>query len=142
MKQKKNIKIDETNIDLETVVNNCVYSSKEKIVGEWFGKPLYSKTFYVSALSNTAGGTNYNHNIANVDKIWLDLSSSFLDKGGYEFSPLCFIHPELIANGFSINQYGSITVDGLTSTNFRINVGQDRSDWSAYITLKYTKTTD
>ena len=54
MKLKKEIKIDETNIDLGTVVNNCIYSTEEKVIGEWMGKPLYSKTYSCGQLPNSS----------------------------------------------------------------------------------------
>lgn len=69
MKLKKNIKIDETNIDLETVVNNCVYSSEEKVIGTRNNKPVYIKRFYIQNIAYANGSNNELGTIENVSEM-------------------------------------------------------------------------
>ena len=108
------------------------YSTEEKIIGTWFGKKLYSKTFYRSKLINGAEET-INHGIANVDKIWINPSKSFAIWPAEFFNNLPFIN-----NTFA----NSIFISDFTSTSYKITSGMDRSNISGYITLEYTKTTD
>lgn len=52
------------------IYNNYEYSATEKVVGTWFGKPLYGKTIQIqSATLNSI--VDYAHNIGNVDFIFI-----------------------------------------------------------------------
>lgn len=108
------------------------YSSEEMRVGTWFGKPLYSKTFYRSKLIN---GTEevVNHGIANVDKIWPDISKSFVIWPEGITGNLPYLNTDL-ANSIFVREIGIAT--------FKLVSGLDRSNLSGYITFNYTKTTD
>ena len=111
------------------------YSTNETICGEWIGKPLYRKT--IEYIGNITSGVNqFAHNISNIDMVYINMGKSFI------FNPTTGkSYP------FPINQYNS-------STTFdRLGVEVDRtnvtflsesgwSNWDAYITLEYTKTTD
>lgn len=56
--------------------DNTIYDNTEKVVGTWFGKPLYRKTF--NLLNVPTKGTNkgttdytYNHGIENIEVAWI-----------------------------------------------------------------------
>lgn len=115
-------------------VNNMNnFSSEERIIGTWFGKPLYSKTLYRSVLINGTEET-VNHGIANVDKMWGNPSKSFAIWADGKINNLTF------ANDSSYEI--SIFFYEFTPTYFKLKSGYDRSGLSGYITLEYTKTTD
>lgn len=122
--------INENTKELENIQN---YSSEEQLVGTWFGKKLYRKTFYRSVLIN--GKTEIvNHGIKNVDKIWIDSSRSFAIWQSGFYGNLPYLNQE----DYSI----SIFVYEINSSSFKLNSGLDRKNLSGYITLLYTKTTD
>ena len=110
-------------------------SGTEHFIGEYYmdGKPIYAKTFYIASLPNKAS-KNYNHQIANVDKIWYDVTKSYVINNNSGTSPIPFVH----VGSFD----GQIALYIARTEYFQIGTGKDRSDWSAYITLNYTKTTD
>ena len=139
MKLKKNIKIDATNIDLETVVNNCIYSSEEKVIGKWLGKPLYRKTYNCGQLPNASQ--------KQID-IDLNLMSGVIQikhMYGYAYRslpdlPMTYPLPN-VSNSHPIWIYcgGDNSSDGF----IRITTASDRSAFrESYITLEYIKTTD
>lgn len=106
------------------------YSTNEQVIGTWIdGKPLYEKTINYGTLPNVANvAKDVNHNIANVDKIW--------------------ITEGFATNGTFVNQLNLSGVNngewyfGATSTYIRCVTQSDRSAYSAYVTIRYTKTTD
>lgn len=110
-------------------------SGEEHFIGEYYfnGKPIYAKTIYVSSLPNNTKKT-YNHNIKDVDIIWIDGSKSFLM---WEGGSTAFI--SYAPGGGEINY---ITVYDVEKETFAIKTNADRTTVSAYVTLNYTKTTD
>ena len=111
-------------------------SNTEHFTGEYYfnGKPIYEKTIYIASLPNATIKT-YNHDISDVDLIWYDTSKTFLiwETGSVS------VMPRLHVNTLS----AQILLDDLTNTYFKINTGSmDRHTAKAYITLKFTKTTD
>lgn len=122
--------INENTKKLEGIQN---YSSEEQVIGTWFGKKLYRKTFYRGVLIN--GNTEtINHGIYNVDKIWLDPSHSFAIWPSGMTNNLPFLNVEGIDN--------SIGVYDLSATSFKLKSGLSRANLSGYITLEYTKNAD
>lgn len=117
----------------EQISNMNNFSSEERIIGTWFGKPLYSKTLYRSKLINGKEET-VNHGIANVDKIWGNPSKSFAIWADGKINNLTFTND----TSYEI----SIFFYDFTPTHFKLKSGYDRSELSGYITLEYTKTTD
>ena len=110
------------------------FSTDEKVIGTWIdGKPLYQKTVYISSLPNNNVG-NYAHNVSNMDKC-VYASGFFIDiyEGTLQY------HYSNYATKYG-NQY-NFCVD-VDRTNIVIVTGSDRSAWSGYVTLRYTKTTD
>ena len=109
------------------------YSTEEQVIGTWFGKPLYRKTLYRSSLINGTEET-VNHDIQNVDKIWVNSSKSFTTWPSGFTGNLPYLNPT--------SYDGSIFVYEITSTSFKLKSRLDRSSLSGYITFEYTKTTD
>lgn len=122
--------INENTKELENIQN---YSSEEQVIGTWFGKNLYRKTFYRSVLINGTQET-INHGIQNVDKIWQDISMSFV------IWPTGFHANIPFLNNATYDS--SIFVYEINSTSFKLKSSLNRSNLSGYITLLYTKITD
>lgn len=111
------------------------YSTSEKVIGTWIdGKPLYQKTINCGALPNDSieNPKYVNHNISNLDKIVCITGFAF---SSTNYLPLPYTHTTIQNNQIGI---------GANGTYIAITVGAntDRSNFSAYITLQYTKTTD
>lgn len=104
------------------------YSTSEHVVGEWIdGKPLYEKTINFGALPNT---TTKSISLSSDTKLVIDIEG-FVNRSGY-YRPLPY--PTYEAN------YG-IRV-GVDNNQLVVATGVDWSSYSAYITIRYTKTTD
>ena len=113
------------------------YSLEEtKTNDTWMGKPIYTKIIYIPELPN-ATDVEYNHNIGNAENIWVDMSNSYI-----------------INNNVTPTSYGTLPYVHDISSELQISVGVDRNKiyissrksnrttWSAYCTVRYTKTTD
>jgi len=126
--------------------NSDVYSTTETLTNitvedeNGIERNVYRTCIYVSSLPNAAGRYLYNHNISSVNSIWINTSKSYIESGDSQHNPITWIHPDTISSGFTNQLDGSITIDAATSTTFRINVGKDRSSFSAFVVLEYTKT--
>lgn len=107
------------------------YSTNEQVVGTWIdGKPLYEKTVDCGNLFNN-GTKGIAHNISNIKRIVGHSGGAINSSGTY--LPL----PKVSPTGL---QY---CVDiAITTTDIFITTGNDRTDYYAYVTLRYTKTTD
>lgn len=105
------------------------FSTTEKVIGTWInGKPLYRKT--VTFTPTNTNQNDYAHNISNVNRIWVDDGDSFL-----------------AINDISLPVNYSRGTDYLYTHANRDNVTMKISangwlNYPAYVTLKYTKTTD
>lgn len=65
-----------------TKTTDTAVASGEKIIGQWIdGKPLYQKSYVFSKSQVSSGEFNVSHDVDNVDKIWFDVSSTFLTSG-------------------------------------------------------------
>jgi hypothetical protein len=110
--------------------NETDYSTEEKIVGTWIdGKPIYQKTINFGALPNTTSKF-VDHNISNLSQI---IDSKTMVYTGTSWIALSYISPGNLASAI----YCSVT-----PTQIKIETGADRSSWTAYVTVQYTKTTD
>lgn len=118
-------------LDADILYLGTCYSTSERMVGCWIdGKPLYTKTVDFGSLPNNTTKT-VSHGVANVDKIWV--------AGGFAFQP----------NGDFVNQLSLYVPNsnagwyiGVNSTNIECYTVIDRSNYSAFVVLYYTKTTD
>lgn len=112
------------------------YSTDEIRVGTWMNKPLYRKVYSFSALS---GNNSYTLNPApsNVDKMWFDLSGTYLEESNGTIRQ--GIDSSAVDSAFDF----SARVVSNTRAFVNILVGGSVYNGSTiYVTLLYTKTTD
>lgn len=108
------------------------YSTDEQIIGTWIdGSTLYQKTVEFGALPN-ATIKDLAHNISNVDNIWISGGFAKNTSGDFNNQLVLTIPNSTYAIG---NWYF-----GVTKTNIRCVTDSDRTNYSAYVTLQYTKT--
>lgn len=96
------------------------------------GKPLYQKTVYIESLSNSASGF-YSHGAEDVENIFVYGMNAIYWKDEDYVGPLPYLDSANIKNAVRVMA---------NKTNIRISTGVDRRQQSAYITIRYTKTTD
>lgn len=117
------------NVDGEDTFYSNTYSTGEVVIGKWLGKPLYRKVIDCGALPNNTY-KNTNHNISNID---------YITK-----------YYAIVSNGTQFWFIPFTSVSGLTGqvamyvdkTKVVLTTGADRSAYSGYAILEYTKTTD
>lgn len=108
------------------------YRTEEQVVGTWIdNKPLYQKTVYVPSLPNNSSNSTP-HGISNI-KLVADVRGTIIITDTVEWSGIPMVHTATIGNQVKIN---------VNTTDIIIATGANRSTWSAYITIQYTKTTD
>lgn len=115
---------------LNTINENNSYSTEEHPTGKkWIdGKPIYSKVIDCGTLPN-ATTKSVAHNISNLGRI-INISGFAYSEANT--SPLPKSNPTN-AYGIDIRVEGSYIV---------IQTGVDRTDYTGYVTIEYTKTTD
>lgn len=113
--------------NLTTVVaNHAKWSTTEEVViGTFDGKPLYRKGFTIASLPSSAGITNYNHGIANIDR-FLNVNATMTDGTNFLSESSVVLSVEIYAS----------------KTQVKVSVTTNRSTYSAIAWLEYTKTTD
>ena len=110
---------------------NSNYSTTEQEIGTWIdGKKLYRKVIDFGALPNNST-KEVLHNVTNVDNIYINYGASFVKQNGtnYKFG---VTH----TNTSSMSAQWETYVD---STKIYIKTGSDRTGYSAYVTIEYTK---
>ena len=110
------------------------YSTNETVVGTWIdGKPIYRKVYEISSLPNK-GRMYVDCNIPNVQHV-------ITMRGVMESSTEWDSMPSAYTNGTLID---SLVIErtGNTLTRIRILNNFDRSKFSAFVILEYTKITD
>lgn len=108
------------------------YSTEEKVVGTWIdGKPIYRKVINFGALPN-ATTKRVAHNISNLKSIIKIEGIADRGDGFFQSIPLVYRSSDNAYNA-------SLAIEG---TDISIQTNQDRSEFSGYVTLEYTKTTD
>ena len=109
------------------------YSLDEMLTGEtWIdGKPIYKKTVNFGNLPNNAS-KSVKHNILNFERL-VDISIIGDDNG--MFFPIPFVPTNHMYSGISVSTR-------MEHTNIYIATSGDFSGKTAYVTVKYTKTTD
>lgn len=114
------------------------YSSTEVRCGTWYnGKPLYQRTIYISSLPNNT--TDY-YDIFSSSEIG-NIGVCFMDEGNSYMTITSGGHTETD----TLNWIYSTTAFIMTciyDKQIRIITKDNKSAFSAYITVKYTKTTD
>ena len=107
------------------------YSTDEIRVGTWMGKPLYRKVYYVNAFANN-GNVYLDINVENVDTV--------ISANGYAKNSS---HTETIfLNSSYSNAIYDVIVWEESKNKLRLHSTSDRSGYSGYVWIEYTKTTD
>ena len=101
------IQVDGVEYDLEALQ---IYDDQERIIGTWFGKPLYRKVIEVNQYS---GNFNVIHNIENLDYV-TNFYGTFKRKDGVQTG----------TTAVAMDNY-NIKIFDITSTQFSVNVGQN-----------------
>ena len=110
-------------------LNKSYYSTTEKVVGTWInGKTLYEKTINFGTLANNTT-KEVAHNIKNVDLIWMH--EGFVIEGERSTGLTYVTTSSKNENNWSFQ---------VNKTTIKNTTGMDRTDYTAYITLRYTKT--
>lgn len=111
------------------------FSTDEKVIGTWIdGKPLYQKTINCGALPN-AGELLVDINVNNIEKV-VGFNAICIDGVGQSIpipNAICTNGEEVI---YQINIFFN------SSHKIRIVTGSNRTAYTGYVTLRYTKTTD
>lgn len=92
------------------------------------GKKIYRKTINFGSLPNRSD-KYVNHNISNLNNIWVEEDASFCKTNDNSYYP--------VSLGSSNGNYWVANY-----TSIRVSTSYDRRDWTAIITLNYTKTTN
>ena len=118
------------------VAGGHTYSTTEQVVGTWIdGSPVYEKTQYISALPSSIGDwVNYPHGISNFDRLISVSATAYKSDVPQQLNI-----PHVYATGGTPTMTGQMAI-GVSDTNIAFIVGQDRSSWEAYVTIRYTKT--
>lgn len=108
------------------------YSTTEQNTGAtWIdGKPIYKKTIDFGSLPNNST-KNVAHGISNLGDV-IDIRGTAKTSWGTYQLPLVF-------SGQDVNYITNVSVN---ATNISMSNSADRSGFTAYVTLYYTKTTD
>lgn len=106
---------------------DTIYSTTERVVGSWMGKPLYQKTIDCGAGPNNASKT-VAHGVANIDKI---ISATGINMDNTYYDPI----PNTNTATYLSGVYA-------TATSVIIVANWNTSTRTVYATIQYTKTTD
>ena len=107
------------------------YSTDETFTGKhWIdNKKIYRKVINFGALPSSSTTKSVAHNISNIDYV-TDLRGTAIDSNSTQkYIPLPFASKDGSSNIYLI----------ANDTNIQINVGYDRSGYSAYVVIEYTK---
>ena len=143
--QEYNTRLSENNTSLDDIlitVNNLpergtgggssnIYSLEETRIGTWLGKPLYRKVVDYGPLPNN-DTIMVNHNIKDIGRITQFSGVAVRSDNDTLYIPYVTFN-ELNMGGILI--YMTNETIGIRTTN-------DRSKYSAYIIVEYTKATD
>ena len=104
------------------------YSTTETVVGKWIdGRTLYQKTIDCGNLPNNSS-KNVNHYISNISEVVSIEAVAHQTSPSVSYLPIPFI---------GANNYVAITV---SNVDIYLADNADRSAYTCYVTLKYTKT--
>ena len=121
----------------QTLKNLLNYSEKEQIIGTWMGKTLYRKTISTTETFTASVNLHIPHGVENVDKMWIDVSNSYL------FENTNKVSIPIISTGY----YDDFE-QPINAMVYNKNIilytkeGGWGSAWTKVVTVRYTKTTD
>lgn len=125
-----------SSITVDKFMNMAYYSlTGSETTNERFlaGADIYRKFISFGALPNKTSKT-ISTGITDANYIWIDVGNSLVFNGGAAY-PLPYVDPSDNANSITVR----VTGNGQYIT---IQTGANWSSYSAYISLKYTKTTN
>lgn len=135
LKNKENENLDPINFNYEKRISKLEdnsYSTEEKKVGTWInGKPIYRKVVEIPSLPN-ATTLIVPHGINNIETV-----TNFRGVFGNGSSFSCLPYTVATTGYFGYQ----ISID-INQTNLIMMTETDRSNYSAFFILEYTKTTD
>ena len=116
---------------------NYPAEGEEQIIGYWIdNKPIYRKVINFGSLPN-AGTKNIAHNISNLDNVINARINARNDNGtGSTRLSIPYVYPKASYDTYYIG------FEGISDTHVTIVTGNNRTNYSAYVILEYTKTTD
>ena len=110
------------------------YSTTEKIIGRWIdGKPIYRKVLNsVGLAGNTKKSIAYN--IDNLDKIWIE--------NGFAINALRIVTVPMVGYNGNVSDKVDVWIEKQENVVKLYSNGGWGKDWTFYIILNYTKSTD
>lgn len=110
------------------------YSTTEKIIGTWIdGKPIYRKVLNSAGLAgNTKKSIAYN--IDNLDKIWIE--------NGFAINALRIVTVPMVGYNGNLSEKVDVWIEKQENVVKLYANGGWGNDWTFYIIINYTKTTD
>lgn len=115
-------------------INKSTYSTSEQKIGTWInGKPLYRKVLSVTGLS---GDTKKSiaYNITNLNEIWIE--------NGFVRSNARTVTLPMVGYNGDLTQKIDIWVEKQENVVKLYSNGGWGNDWTFYVIINYTKTTD
>ena len=130
--------VDTNKSDILKIKNGEIYSTNETKTNKvWINdKPIYRKVIYISAFPNNS---EEHIDISSLNLEYLVHLYGFAGSGGAgnDGFPINTARPDNLAS-----EVGSWLIIINSITYLCIRTGADRSNFSGYIVLEYTKTTD
>lgn len=128
------IKKNNKGVTLDNYLNNLnEYSTDEIKIGTWMGKPLYRKVLSTVGLPG-ATKKSINYNITNPDKIWI--------AGGFACSIVRIVTIPMVGYNGNLSEKLDVWVEKQENVVKLYANGGWGNDWTFYIIINYTKTTD
>lgn len=115
-----------------------IYSTTEQVCGTWYdGKPLYQRVVYINSLPNNSTGYYDVFNSSEINNI----NVCFIDEGNSYMTVTAGNHTETDTMNWIYSTSGFV-MTCIYDKQIRIITKDNKSTTSAYVTVKYTKTTD
>lgn len=140
---KTGVNTNESNIGaLETSFTDLTtYSTTEKVIGTYNGKPLYRKMYDFTQINIGTETKQYDRqlDLTDIDYCFLDeIHSYYINTDSGQRFPITYVNPGAttpVYTGYFVSKENNIPT-------FHFRKSQEIKVWSIYITLEYTKTTD
>lgn len=122
-------------------INGIDYSLEEKVIGTWFDKPLYQKTFKSTVTRSSITYVDFDLSSLDIQEIMYDLSGSYISLNGTKQG---YIVPFLSRkeNYDLIYSLEFIPSTKMLHIQFANNWVATSGTMSIVFTIRYTKTTD
>ena len=105
------------------------YSLEEKVIGIWMGKTLYRKCYKVNSFPN-AGKTYFSAEVSNIEEV--------IHAGGFAKTS----NETIFIQGAYDSSHHDAVVYEPSGNQIRLRASSDRTGYSGYVWIEYTKTTD